>query len=463
MRRLASRSRRTAAAVLVVLAGATALAAVSSAPVGAATDCTRNGCVDVVAVGGLIDRVEADFIEEQIGRSNRTPGATAVLLQLDSAGAAVDDATVDRLATVIKDSRVPVSVWIGPSGATARGAAAQLVQVAENSGISPGSDFGNAGQQVVSPEVAGRLFTGKAAVARTQVLDAKQAVKLGVVDRFSPTIGDHIVALDGVKTKTVDKGEERRTVPVTVIRFSKLPLLTQLFHTVASPSVAYLLLTVALGLLLFEFFTAGVGVAGVIGAVCLVLGAYGVAELPHRTWALVLMVLSMVGFGIDVQSGVPRLWTIISMVGFTVGSVFLFTDYRASWLALAAGLIGMGVSMFSGMPAMVRTRFATPTVGREWMVGEEGEAVTGIDPEGTVRVKGALWRALTNRATPIPAGDPVRVAAIDGLVLEVEPLEGAAMDYREMRDRRKGADEDGAEEGADDAQPGGEDAASTTE
>ena len=112
---------------------------------------------------------------------------------------------------------------------------------------------------------------------------------------------------------------------------------------------------------------------------------------------------------------------------------------------------------------MVRTRFATPTVGREWMVGEEGEAVTGIDPEGTVRVKGALWRALTNRATPIPAGDPVRVAAIDGLVLEVEPLEGAAMDYREMRDRRKGADEDGAEEGADDAQPGGEDAASTTE
>jgi membrane-bound serine protease (ClpP class) len=130
------------------------------------------------------------------------------------------------------------------------------------------------------------------------------------------------------------------------------------------------------------------------------------------------------------------------MVGFTVGSVFLFTDYRASWLALAAGLIGMGVSMFSGMPAMVRTRFATPTVGREWMVGEEGEAVTAVDPEGTVRIKGALWRALTNRATPIPVGDPVRVAAIDGLVLEVEPLDGAAMDYREMRDRRKGPEAD---------------------
>ncbi|MFM7062144.1 MAG: NfeD family protein [Actinomycetes bacterium] len=438
MRRLASRSRRTAAAALVVLAGALGLSGLLGAPAGAATDCTRNGCVDVVAVGGLIDRVEADFIEEQIGLANQTPGATAVLLQLDSAGAAVDDATVDRLAGLIAGSRVPVSVWIGPSGATARGAAAQLVQVATDTGISPGSDIGNAGEQVVAPGVAGRLFTGPAAAARTQVLGARAAVAAGVVDRFSPTIGDHILGLDGVRTTTVDKGEERRTVPVTVIRFSKLPLLTQLFHTVASPSVAYLLMTVALGLLLFEFFTAGVGVAGVIGAVCLVLGSYGVAELPHRTWALVLMVLAMVGFGVDVQTGVPRLWTIISMVGFTVGSVFLFTDYRSSWLALAAGLLGMGVSMFSGMPAMVRTRFATPTVGREWMVGEEGEAVTAVDPEGTVRIKGALWRALTNRATPIQAGDPLRVAAIDGLVLEVEPLEGAAMDYREMRDRRKG-------------------------
>ena len=43
------------------------------------------------------------------------------------------------------------------------------------------------------------------------------------------------------------------------------------------------------------------------------------------------------------------------------------------------------------------------------------------------------WRARTNRATPIKAGDPLRVAAIDGATLEVEPLEGAARDYRERR------------------------------
>ena len=75
---------------------------------------------------------------------------------------------------------------------------------------------------------------------------------------------------------------------------------------------------------------------------------------------------------------------------------------------------------------MVRTRFSTPTIGRGWMIGEEGEAVTAVDPEGVVRVRGAPWRARTNRATPVPAGDPVRVVEVDGLLLEVEPLEGAA-------------------------------------
>jgi len=127
------------------------------------------------------------------------------------------------------------------------------------------------------------------------------------------------------------------------------------------------------------------------------------------------------------------------MAAFTVGSAFLFTEFRPTWIALAAGLIGIGVTMFSGMPAMVRTRFATPTIGREWMVGELGDAATAVEPEGTVRVRDALWRARANRATPIAAGDRIRVVAIDGLVLEVEPEEGGAIDYREMRNRRKGA------------------------
>ena len=59
-----------------------------------------------------------------------------------------------------------------------------------------------------------------------------------------------------------------------------------------------------------------------------------------------------------------------------------------------------------------------------------GVAESEVAPEGVVRVRDALWRARTNRATPIAVGDEVRVTAIDGLTLEVEPIVGAARDHR---------------------------------
>lgn len=393
----------------------------------------------MVAVDGLIDSIEADFIIDTLASARAADGVVGVVLQFDSGGVAVDAERINQVAAAIAGADVPVSVWIGPSGSSTLGGAVELVQVADSSGISPGSRIGDAGAQVLDPAEFGELLTGPAAVARTQVLSGQAAVDAGVVDRFSPTVGDHIVNLDGVRTETRTEDGQRRQVPITIVRFSKLPLFVQLFHTVASPSVAYLLLAIGLGLLLFEFFTAGVGVAGVVGAMCLVLGAYGTAELPRNGWALAAMVLGVLACAIDVQTGIPRAWTVIGMSAFTVGSVFVFTEFRPTWIALIVGIVGMAIVMFSGMPAMVRTRFATPTIGREQMVGELGTAIEGVEPEGTVQVLGGLWRARTNRATPIPAGEPVRVVGIDGLVLEVEPETGGAIDYREMRTRRRAA------------------------
>ena len=89
----------------------------------------------------------------------------------------------------------------------------------------------------------------------------------------------------------------------------------------------------------------------------------------------------------------------------------------------------------TGMPSMVRTRFATPTIGREWMIGELGSALVDVDPDGVVQVGAARWRARTNRSLDIKAGDSIRVIGIDGVTLEVEPEAGGARDYREMRSK----------------------------
>lgn len=398
--------------------------------------CGEVGCIDVVAVDGLIDEIEARNILDTLRAAQDAGDVEAIVLQIDSEGAAVDDERLEEVAVAIRDSTVPVTAWVGPSGAVALGGAAELVGASGFSGIAPGAGIGDVGSQRLSPKVFGDLFSGDGSAALTDVLVGREAVEAGVVDRFAPIVRDHIVNIDGVEVETTKVDGEERLAPVALVRFSKPPLGTQFLHTVASPSVAYLLLAVGVGLLVFEFFTAGVGVAGVVGAGCLLLAGYGVAALPHNTWAAILVVLSGIGFAVDVQTGVPRAWTWMSMAMFTVGSLFLMGEFRPTWLALVVGIGGMAAAMFSGMPAMVRSRFATPTIGREWMIGETGLAATSLDPEGTVRVQGALWLALTNRATPIPQGEAVRITGIDGLTLEVEPESGGAVDHREKRSRK---------------------------
>ena len=236
---------------------------------------------------------------------------------------------------------------------------------------------------------------------------------------------------------TLDDGSQRRDTIATV-RFAKLGLVDQLFHTVASPAVTYLLLLIGMALLIFEFFTAGVGVAGIVGAGCLVLACSGLAVLPARGWAVALLVLAMLAFAVDVQVGVPRLWTGVGIALTVIGSLLLFEDLpgvtlRPSWITLLAGIGGTILAFVVGMPSMVRTRFATPTIGREWMIGELGDVVEDVDPDGVVSVGSARVAGPHQPGDARAAGEQVRVVAIDGVTLEVEPLEGAAKDHRERR------------------------------
>jgi membrane-bound serine protease (ClpP class) len=404
--------------------------------------------VDVFEVSGLVDAPVIDGIERAIDRAE-TDGAQALVLQMNSPGAVVSRGRIAALAQRIHDAGVPVTIWVGPSGARAKGLAGQLLGAAVVTGMAPGSRIGDFGEPLDVPGVP-LTFGSAAERLRTDTLGetearAAGALKVGVDDTGTPTLGDFIVVLDGVQAngKTLDtanvvpKGTELRRERNGPTRFAKLGLFPRLMHTVASPPVAYLLLTIGLALLIFEFFTAGIGIAGAVGAICIVLGCYGAAALPTRPWAFVVLVGAMLAFAVDVQTGVPRFWTGVGVVGYVVASVFLYDGLSLSWVTLLAGIGGVLLAFLAGMPAMVRTRFATPTIGREWMVGETGEAVGAIDPDGIVRVRDAQWRARTNRATPIARGDRIRVVAIDGVTLEVEPETGGAEDYRERARRRR--------------------------
>ena len=448
--------RRLAIGMLVTLAGLMMLTTPDAANAAEADTVAR---VDVLQVSGLIDPILVDSIRDAIDIAE-TQGSQALVLQVNSQGTVISDDEVEDLLDIVADADVPVAIWVGPNGARFYGPAAQLLTVADITGMSPGTRIGYLGPVLkpqnieieLSEDAVLRLRNGSGGLTEIRG-DASDPSKpdLGLLtetqDIGVPTITSMIEVLDGqevdgrvletTEEAITDSGQVRRDTTSTV-RFAKLSITDQLFHTVASPPVAYLLLLTGLALILFEFFTAGVGLAAAVGAVCLVLSTTGLAVLPTRTWAVVVILLSMVAFAVDVQVGIPRFWTGVGICGIIIASVFLFENLpgatlRPSWIALLTGIGGITMTFIVGMPNMVRTRFATPTIGREWMIGQEGTVIADVNPEGVVEVGDGRWRALTNRATPVMAGDRIRVASIDGVTLEVEPLEGAARDYRERR------------------------------
>ena len=374
--------------------------------------------VDVIEVSGRVDPIVADFVGDSLRAAERSR-SEALVLQLDSPGDLLSAGQLNALTSELTRATVPVAVWVGASGSRVYGGAARLADAADIVGIAPGSRLGQC-----------RTCRMRPGLRTPRSLSAGQAVARKAADLVSPTIGDFIVDLDGrtvhgqtlQTARVVQRGGQPRRQPSVDVRFAKLALLSRLLHTVASPSVACLLLLAGMLLLVFEFFTVGIGVAGGTGAGLLVLAAYGLAVLPTRPLAVGLLALGTVGFAVDVQTGAPRVWTGIGAVSLVAGTWILYDGVSLPLVTAALTLVGSALFMLAAMPSVVRARFSTPTIGRQSMVGERGEATASLDPEGMVRVRQALWRARTNRATPIAQGAPVRVIGVEGLVLQVEPM-----------------------------------------
>ena len=309
-----------------------------------------------------------------------------------------------------------------------------------------------------SPQRNGRDPDGARKLATEPARIDRGAYAVRRTNGVRPTIGELIVQLDGKKVttaageltlstaKVIGTGKDRRRQPNQEVVFNRLGLGDSLLHRLISPSIAYFLIVVGLALIVFEFYTASIGLAGLVGALCLIGAFVGFSHLPGP------LVGARTPLRLDVRVRHRRAGRRTRRLddhrhrlpGHRI-VVPLRRRRRScgpSWWVFLVVIGGTLLFMLGGMTAMIRSRFSTPTVGREGMIGEEGVAEVAVDPDGVVLIRGARWRARTNRATPIQAGEPVKVASVEGLVLEVEPPEGGAQDYRERaRNRRSKSEE----------------------
>lgn len=396
--------------------------------------------VDVVVVEGVLEGRAVDFVRDSIEGS----AASLVVIQLDVRAVVSSDAS--DLVALLDDPPVPVAVWVGPAPAVAHGTAAAIVSAAPIRGAAPGVHIGwalplvaggssDGGRELLdlAPDLPAEAHFGRILVGSEPIP--------GLVDVVQPSIGQFIVALDGITVSV--RGEEvtlvtaRREVvdgaevvsPVSAT-FIEPGLVDRTLRLAVSPEAAFFFLVMGLALMAFEFYAAGPGLAAGVAAICLLLAGYGIALLPVD-WLSVAAVLAGIGlYVVEFQRNDLGWKSLLGTALLTAGGL-RFVDgapqLRTTWWVVV--LVVLGAALFFGfaLTTMVRARFSTQTIGREHLVGRLGTAAGQIAPEGIVIVDGAEWRARSTRASGIAAGDEVRVASVQGVILEVEPAAASSL------------------------------------
>ena len=370
-----------------------------------------------VHIGDLVDVHNESLLRSTLKKAD-SQGADLIIVQIDAHGVAGAD--VNAMIRDIQNTRAIVAMWVGPTGASYSTELADLINTADVVGAASESLAKKVDTDIVAPSL--REFI---AALDNKVLKGRT---------ISTGCSKEEISSANEECKDVKiEGQEKFVLNVTM-KFEKLNPISNLGHALINPAFAVGILVLGLCLLVFEFYAASVGVAAIAGIGGTIAGIYGLGYLPTQWWAVALVVFGVFAMVIDVQAGGVGLYTIVGTPLLAIGTFFATGregSYSVSIVATIIIVIMALLFMLGAIPSLIRTRFGTPTIGREDFIGEEGTAVGDIDPEGTVQLRGASWKARTNHATPIKDGDKCKVTKIEGIILEVEPLVGAAKDYRD--------------------------------
>lgn len=399
------------------------------------------GTAVLLAVEGPIGPAVAEYVAGGIATAGRS-GARLVILQIDTPGGL--DRSMRAINAAILGAAVPVACWVAPAGARAASAGTFILYACHVAAMAPGTHLGAATPVSIGggtdeamtakavndavatirslAELRGRNADwGEKAVRDGATLTAPEAVKANVADFLAR---DHVALLAGLDGRTVTVAGQAVTLDAANLSVEPLApdLRTRALATLASPEVAYLLLLLGIYGILFEMMNPGTLVAGVIGAVSLLLGLYALNLLPVDYSGLGLVIL---GLALMVAEAFLPSFGILGLGGaiaFALGSLMMFDTavpgFGLSLSVVIGATLASAMLLVIGLAAALRSRRGVPTSGGEALIGARAVVVTWRDGAGQVRVVGELWNARAP-STFMP-GETVRVVGRDGLILEVE-------------------------------------------
>jgi len=392
-------------------------------------------------VRGVITPVVAEYLSEAVERADRD-GHEALLVKLDTPGGL--DTSMREIVQSFLNARVPVIVWVAPSGARAASAGAVIALAAHKAAMSPGTNIGAAtpvalqggevGDKVVNDATAyvvaiAELRDRDSEFARDIVREgrsepASRAVRIGAVDLLAADRDVLLAELDGQQVR-LDRDE---TVTLrmrdAVLVPHEMGFVKGVRQRLADPNLAFLFLSLGTLAIIYELANPGIGLGGVVGVILLVLGFFALAVLPVNVVGVVLLLLAAGLFVAELF--VPGVGVLAAggAVSLVLSGLFLVRgDIGVDLIVILPTVAVVGGAVVLAGRLVWRARGQHSATGSGLLQGLVAEVRRADGPRGQVFLEGSWWTV--RAAEPLQDGQRVRVKAVEGLDLIVEEEESS--------------------------------------
>lgn len=420
--------------------------------------------VYLIQLDSAIDPVSERYLLRQLEQA-RGEFALVVII-LDTPGGLLD--STRTMVNAILESRVPVAVYISPSGAHAASAgtfisaAANILAMAPVSEIGAAAIVGGQGEdlgetlQVKANEDAAALLRGiaekrnrnvealEATVFEAKSYSAQEAVKIGIADVVAQDIDALLQWAEGRTVETANGTVTLENLLDSRITESEYSIWDRFLGVIANPNLAFLLISLGSLALIVELWNFGSFIPGTIGIVLLLIGFAGVGQLPFQ-WAgivLILLAMALLAAELFVTPGFG-FFGIAGVVALVLGGLFLFpfpsidapelpggtTIQVSRWLLAGIGAIMLlfVIWLIRELRIAARPESYVPAASSSLVIGTTARVTKELSPDGEVYAAGEHWSAHTPDHTNIKAGQTVKILKIDGVTLIVEEIPSPSM------------------------------------
>jgi len=401
--------------------------------------------IDVLQAKGVVNPVLADYIERGIEDAEES-NAIAVIIQLDTPGGL--DTSMRDIVKNIVNARVPVVVFVSPSGARAASAgvfitvAAHVAVMAPNTAIGAAHPvtIGEGGEQQVSEDMEEKIVNDAAAYIRS-IAEAherniewaekavresvsateQEALKLNVIDMVAPDLETLVSRLDGKEVTMLGGAVITLDTAEASINSAPMNTIEDFLYAISDPNIAYLLLSLATLGIMVELSNPGLIFPGVIGAIALLMAFFSLGMLPVNYAGILLIVLAFGLFIAEVFTASFGLFTAGGIAALVLGSLILFKGgplFQVNpWLIGSIAFIIAGAFTFI-ISRVIGAHRRQATTGWEELLGKPALVQVPLTPEGMVLFRGEHWKAVSEEGD-LNSGDEVIINKVDNLKLYV--------------------------------------------